>query len=44
LTEHVGFVYAKEEKIEKITMRKVATSRKIKNHNRQSKARHTSVR
>jgi len=45
LTKHVGFVYAyaKNAKIEKLMMRKVATSRKSKNHNRQSKLRHISV-
>jgi len=44
LTNHVGFIYAYTEKakIEKLMMRKVATSRKSKNHNRQSKTRHIS--
>jgi len=37
LTKHVGFVYAyaKKAKIEKLMMRKMATSRKSKNHTRQ---------
>jgi len=45
LTKHVGFVYAyaKKAKIENLMMRKVATSRKSKNHNRQSNKRHISV-
>jgi len=45
LTKHVGFVcaYAKKVKIEKLMMRKVATSTKCKKHNRQSKTRHNSV-
>jgi len=34
----------RKQKIEKLIMRKVATSRKSKNHNRQSKTRHISVR
>jgi len=44
LTKHVGFVYAyaKKAKNRKL-MKKVATSRKSKNHNRQSKTRHISV-
>ena len=33
----------RKQKIEKLMMRKVATSRKSKNHNRQSKPRHITV-
>jgi len=33
----------RKQKIEKLTMRKVATSNKSKNHNRQWKTRHISV-
>ena len=46
LTKHVGFVYAyaKKAKKEKLMIKKVgATSRKSKNHNRQSKTRHISL-
>jgi len=37
LTKHVGFVYAyaKKAKHRKVMLRKVVTSRKSKNHNRQ---------
>jgi len=37
------YAYAKKTKNRKLMMRKVATSRKSKNHNRQSKTRHISV-
>jgi len=44
LTKHVAFVYAYAKKAkDRKMMRKVATSRKSKNHNRQSKTRHISV-
>jgi len=45
LTKHVGFVYAyaKKAKHRKVMLRKVVTSRKSKNHNRQSKTRHICV-
>jgi len=45
LTKHVGFVYAyaKKAKNRKINDEKGATSRKGKNHNRQSNTRHISV-
>jgi len=33
----------RQQKIDKLRMKNVATSRKSKNHNRQSKTRHTSV-
>jgi len=45
LTKHVGsyMPMQRKQKIEKLMMKKVATSRKSKNHNRQSKTRHISV-
>jgi len=45
LTKHVGLYMPmqRKQKIEKLMMRKVATSRKSKNHNHQSKTRHISV-